>query len=174
MIMYRTSINYGLMLKAGWKVCRCFNGDGWWCNRGPDYLVVVHILWSIMLILNDHVVQNDTYMHDHTKHLVGKIMIWVSELWKWALRIPKILFLSPSVCPPGMHHTSADLESMGGGWSSQTSNTEGRCHRQDIVPLIVSCLLTVKFMFGASTLNTSTNNSDWLGMLTLLFGPSTP
>ena len=53
------------------------------------------------------------------------------RMWKWALRIPKILFLSPSVCPPGMHHTSADLESMGGGWSSQTSNTEGRCHRQD-------------------------------------------
>jgi hypothetical protein len=35
-----------------------------------------------------------------------------------------------------------------------------------------SCLLIVKFTFGASSLRRSMNNDDWLGMLTSLFVPT--
>jgi hypothetical protein len=55
-----------------------------------------------MLILNNHVVQNDTYMHDHTEHLVGKMMIWVSENVEVSLEDPKNS-LSKSFCVPSWH-----------------------------------------------------------------------
>jgi hypothetical protein len=59
-------------LKDAW----CYKArSAWWmtfgCNGGLDCLVVVHFIWSFMLILNDYIVHNDTYAHDHTMYLLG-------------------------------------------------------------------------------------------------------
>lgn len=80
--MDRTSINYGLMLKDDCKAREYFEGDDWLYKGGLDYLIVIHIVYSSMLIINDPVVHmliiNDRVVHtntctyDHTKCLVGK------------------------------------------------------------------------------------------------------
>jgi hypothetical protein len=46
--------------------------DGWYCNRELDYITIIHIVCFFKLILNDHIVQNNTYTHGHTEYLVRK------------------------------------------------------------------------------------------------------
>jgi hypothetical protein len=41
------------------KLVGASEGNGWCYNEELDYLVVIHIVWSSMLILIDHVILND-------------------------------------------------------------------------------------------------------------------
>lgn len=62
----------GLTLNDGYKAHGCFRSGSWCCNAVLDYLIVVHIVCFFMLLHNDHVVHNDTYMHNHIEYLAGK------------------------------------------------------------------------------------------------------
>jgi hypothetical protein len=113
--MLEPIMDHTSMDKDGCKDHRCFTSDDWWYNKGLIYLIVVHIVCSSILVLNDHVVQNDICTYDDTKYLVAKIMTWDSEGMKRALR-PQMLSLSLSA---HMKQTSTTLESMWGEWYSQ-------------------------------------------------------
>jgi hypothetical protein len=53
-------------------------GDSWCCNGGLDYLIVVNVVWSFTLILNNHIVQNGTCMYDHTEYMAVNGTTWGS------------------------------------------------------------------------------------------------
>jgi hypothetical protein len=62
---------YGLILNDRCKVHGFFKSDGLYCNRGLNYLIIVYILCSSMLIINKYVMQ---IIHAH--------MITLSTWWK--------------------------------------------------------------------------------------------
>jgi hypothetical protein len=39
-----TSKDCGLAVKDDCKAHGCFQGDGWYCNGGLDYLIFIHII----------------------------------------------------------------------------------------------------------------------------------
>lgn len=56
------------------------------------------------LIFNNHVVQNDTCTHDHTKYLVGKRTIWSTDNMEESLE--NLNALSTSFCAPSWYATN--------------------------------------------------------------------
>lgn len=97
------------------KARGCFKIDGLYCNRGLNYLIIVYILCSFMLIINNYVMQNYTCTHNHTEYLVEKLRL-VEHVDVIHYRTHLLL---PRHSPP-LFVLHPCLMSTGGGWSSHT------------------------------------------------------
>lgn len=135
------------MLKDGCKDHRCFRGDGWCCNGGLDYIVVVHDVW---------------YMHTWSHWILGEKKEWhvVARIYNRALRTLKcsMSFHAPScpatnICCLGVYRRRMVLINTN-HWGLMPSARE--------YPWLYSWPFTVKFTLSVS-------NNGWLSMFTLLF-----